>query len=115
VIENYFKKHEDLARRVRNAFNEVGLTLVAKRPAPTLSVFLYPEGIDDKTFRGKLKEKGVVVANTLAELYGKGFRMGHMGSVTKDELLVAVTKIVETFEELGYKVNKGKVIEAFLS
>jgi aspartate aminotransferase-like enzyme len=114
-LENYFKKHEDLARRVRNAFNEAGLTLVAKRPAPTLSVFLYPEGIDDKTFRGKLKEKGVVVANTLAELYGKGFRMGHMGSVTKDELLVAVTKIVETFEELGYKVNKGKVIEAFLS
>lgn len=114
-LENYFKKHEDLARRIRCAFNELGLTLVAKRPAPTLSVFLYPEGIDDKTFRGKLKEKGVVVANTLAELYGKGFRIGHMGSVTKDELLVAVSKIIETFEELGLKVNKGKVVEAFLS
>jgi len=89
-----------MAKSVRNAFKEMGLPLVAKRPAPTLSVFLYPEGIDDKAFRGKLKEKGVVVANTLAELYGKGFRIGHMGSVTKDELIVALYKIVETFEEL---------------
>ncbi|BAL81420.1 pyridoxal-phosphate-dependent aminotransferase family protein [Caldisericum exile] len=114
-LENYFKKHEDLARRVRNAMSEIGLTLVAKRPAPTLSVFLYPDGVEDKTFRGKLKEKGVIVANTLAELYGKGFRIGHMGSVTKDELIVAVSKIAETFEELGVKVNKGNVLNAFLS
>ncbi|MGB9794153.1 MAG: pyridoxal-phosphate-dependent aminotransferase family protein [Caldisericum sp.] len=114
-LENYFKKHEDLARRVRNAMNELGLKLVAKRPAPTLSVFLYPEGIDDKTFRGRLKDHGVVIANTLAELYGKGFRIGHMGSITKDELLVAVSKIAETFEELGVKVSKGNVINAFLS
>ena len=114
-LENYFKQHEEMAKSVRNAFKEMGLPLVAKRPAPTLSVFLYPEGIDDKAFRGKLKEKGVVVANTLAELYGKGFRIGHMGSVTKDELIVALYKIVETFEELGYKCDKGKVFEAFLS
>ena len=114
-LENYFKKHEDMAKSIRAAFKEMGLPLVAKNPAPTLSVFLYPDGIDDKAFRGKLKEKGVVVANTLAELFGKGFRIGHMGSVTKDELIVALYKIVDTFEELGYKCDKGKVFDAFLS
>jgi len=114
-LENYYKKHEELARVVRNAFKEIDFPLVAKRPAPTLSVFLYKDGIDDKEFRMRLKNKGVVVANTLAELYGKGFRIGHMGSVTKDELIVALYKIVETLEEMGYKVDKGKVFEAFLS
>ena len=69
-----------------------------------------------KSIRAAFKEMGLrLVANTLAELYGKGFRIGHMGSVTKDELIVALYKIVDTFEELGYKCDKGKVFDAFLS
>ncbi|MEF3244486.1 MAG: hypothetical protein K6343_00670 [Caldisericaceae bacterium] len=51
----------------------------------------------------------------MGEIFGKGFRIGHMGSVTKDELLVAIYKIGLTFEEFGYKVNLGSALEKFSS
>ena len=114
-LENYFEKHITLARRVRNAMSITGFELVSKNPAPTLSVFKYPQGISDTDFRSKLYEKGIVVAGALAELQGKAFRIGHMGSITEDELIVAVKKIVEVLEGMGVKIEKGEVFKGFLS
>jgi len=114
-LEAYFEKHIALARCVRNAMNIMGFELISKNPAPTLSVFKYPQGISDTDFRSRLYEKGVVVAGALAELQGKAFRIGHMGSVTEDELIVAVKKIVEVLEGMGVKIDKGEVFEGFLS
>jgi len=114
-LENYFEKHITLARRVRNAMSITGFELVSKNPAPTLSVFKYPQGISDTDFRSKLYEKGIVVAGALAELQGKAFRIGHMGSITEDELMVAVKKIVEVLEGMDVKIEKGEVFKEFLS
>lgn len=114
-LENYFDKHITLARRVRNAMSVMGFELVSKNPAPTLSVFKYPQGISDADFRSKLYEKGIVVAGALAELQGKAFRIGHMGSTTEDDLMIAVKKVVEVLEGMGVKIEKGEVFKGFLS
>jgi aspartate aminotransferase-like enzyme len=113
-LNTYYHKHLVLANKVRAAMKALGFDLVSKNPAPTLSVFRYPQGIDDAAFRSKLAQKGIIVAGALAELQGKAFRMGHMGSVTEDELLVAIKKITEVCEELGLTVDKGSVLNAFL-
>jgi len=90
----YYEKHTRMAAKVRAALTTVGFELVSKHPAPTLSVFKYPDGIEDAAFRSKLAVKRVIVASALAELQGKAFRMGHMGSVTEDELLVALKRML---------------------
>ncbi|WP_018963599.1 pyridoxal-phosphate-dependent aminotransferase family protein [Coprothermobacter platensis] len=113
-LEAYYKKHQDLAKKVRGAMETLNFELVSKNPAPTLSVFLFPQGVDDATFRSKLAVKGVIVAGALAELQGKAFRMGHMGSVTEDELFIAIKKILEVCEEMGIRVDKGKALDTFL-
>jgi aspartate aminotransferase-like enzyme len=110
----YYEKHTRMAAKVRAALTTVGFELVSKHPAPTLSVFKYPHGVEDTAFRSRLAVKGVIVASALAELQGKAFRMGHMGSVTEDELLVAVKRILEACQELGVKVDKGQALNAFL-
>lgn len=110
----YFEKHTRMAAKVRAALTAAGFELVSKHPAPTLSVFKYPEGIEDGAFRSKLSAKKVIVASALAELQGKAFRIGHMGSVTEDELFVATKKILEVCEELGFELDKGLVLNAFL-
>ena len=110
----YYEKHTRMAAKVRAALTTVGFELVSKHPAPTLSVFKYPDGIEDAAFRSKLAVKGVIVASALAELQGKAFRMGHMGSVTEDELLVALKRMLEVCQELGVKVDKGQALNAFL-
>lgn len=114
-LENYFDKHITLARRVRNAMSVMGFELVSRNPAPTLSVFKYPQGISDADFRSKLYEKGIVVAGALADLQGKAFRIGHMGSTTEDDLMIAVKKVVEVLEGMGIKIEKGEVFKGFLS
>lgn len=114
-LENYFKKHEILSAKVRAAMNILGFDILAKYPAPTLSVFKYPDGIDDLQFRKALFQKGIVVAAALKELSGKYFRMGHMGSITEDELLIAIKRITEVVETLKGNVNKGEVFNSFLS
>ena len=62
-------------------------------------IFLYPEGVEDEAFRKRLEDKGVVVASCIGNLKGKGFRMGHMGEVRRDELLFAFEKIKEVLKE----------------
>jgi len=114
-LENYFDKHMKLARCVRNAMSVMGFELVSGNPAPTLSVFKYPQGISDADFRSKLYEKGIVVAGALTDLQGKAFRIGHMGSTTEDDLMIAVKKVVEVLEGMGVKIEKGEVFKAFLS
>lgn len=114
-LENYFEKHIVLARRIRCAMKVLGLEILANYPAPTLSVFRYPEGVDDVQFRKALFEKGVVVAAALKELSGKYFRMGHMGSLSEEDLFIALKRIIEVFEGLGIHTDKGRAFEAFFS
>lgn len=114
-LENYFKKHEILSAKVRAAMKTLGFDVLAKYPAPTLSVFKYPDGIDDLQFRKALLQKGVVVAAALKELSGKYFRMGHMGSITEDELLIAIKRVTEVVESLKGKIDKGEVFSSFLN
>jgi len=114
-LDNYFEKHRSLSRKIRNAMKLLDFELLAKNsPAPTLSVFKYPEGINDVDFRGLLEKKEVVVASALGELKGHYFRMGHMGSLTEEELFVALKRIIEVLEDMGIKVNKGKTLEIFV-
>lgn len=114
-LGSYFEKHKKLAKQVRSAMKVLGFDIIARFPAPTLSVFVYPEGIDDLQFRKALYSKGIVVAAALKELNGKCFRMGHMGSLTEDDLLVAIKRIVEVIEEMKGQINKGKVFDAFFN
>ncbi len=114
-LDSYFEKQKRLAKQVRSAMKVLSFEIVARFPAPTLSVFVYPEGIDDPQFRKALYSKGIVVAAALKELAGKCFRMGHMGSLTEDELLVAIKRIVEVIEEMNRPVDKGKVFDAFFN
>lgn len=110
----YFEKHTLLAKKVRAAMSSLGFELVAKIPAPTLSVFRYPEGVDDESFRKLLEEKELFVAGGLKDLKGKTFRIGHMGSTEEEDLFLAIKRILETLEEMGIKVDRGKTLEAFL-
>ncbi|MGB9694774.1 MAG: pyridoxal-phosphate-dependent aminotransferase family protein [Caldisericaceae bacterium] len=112
-LSNYIDKHYKLAKLVRRSMSSMGFELVSKNPAPTLSVFRYPQGVNDLDFRDRLYKKGVVVAGALAELQGKAFRMGHMGSVTEDELFVAVKKIAQVLGEYGLDYNYGEVFSGF--
>lgn len=114
-LQHYFEKHKLLSKKIRSAMKLLGFELLARdSPAPTLSVFRYPEGVNDVGFRALLERQGVIVAAALGELKGYYFRMGHMGSLGEEELFIALKRMIEVLKEIGLKFDIGKVIEAFV-
>ncbi len=87
-LKERYKRHYKNANYIREKMKEIGFEVFGNKNylAPTLSIFIYPEGIDDEKFRGELKEKGITVASGIKDLKGKVFRMGHMGEVKKEDL-----------------------------
>lgn len=96
-LENRFRRHYENANFIREKMDKIGFKVFGNKNylSPTLSLFVYPEGVDDEEFRKKLHEKGITVASGIKNLKGKVFRMGHMGEVKKDELEYAYEKIIQ--------------------
>lgn len=113
-LEKRFKRHYVLAEAFRTAIEALNLKLVAEREsaANTVSAIYYPEGVDDNQFRNEMKKHGVVVAGTLGPLKGKGFRVGHMGNVSQNDIFATVAAIESTLKRLGCKVETGKGVAA---
>ncbi|MCJ7588891.1 MAG: alanine--glyoxylate aminotransferase family protein [Candidatus Aminicenantes bacterium] len=113
-IENRFRRHGLFARAIRAGLSALGFTFLTDSSclADTLSVAVYPEGVEDKAFRGRYAEKGVVVAGGLAQTAGKVFRMGHMGNLTKDQVEFALGALEETLADLGVRREPGAAVAA---
>jgi len=112
-LENRFRRHHVLAEAFRAAMKALNLKIVAEKgyEADTVTAIYYPEGIDDIQFRNEMKNRGVVVASTLGPLKGKGFRVGHMGNVSQNDIAATIAAIETTLKRLGYNVSLGSGIK----
>jgi aspartate aminotransferase-like enzyme len=113
-LENRFKRHRILAEAFRAAVKALKLNLVADETcaADTVTAAYYPEKIEDTAFRSEMKNRGITVASTLGPLKGKGFRVGHMGNVSQNDILSTVAAIEASLKSLGYKFNLGAGLSA---
>jgi len=75
-------------------------------------VVRYPEGLEDKAFRARYFENGVVVAGGLAETAGRVFRMGHMGNLTSGQVLAAIEALEKTLHSLGCRFDPGSGVQS---
>jgi len=108
-IEQRFRRHHIAAEAFRSAMHALNIRLVADREcaADTLTAVYYPENIEDIAFRSEMRQRGVVVAGTLGPLKGKGFRVGHMGNVTQNDIMSTVGAIEATLRHMGHKFSYG--------
>jgi alanine-glyoxylate transaminase/serine-glyoxylate transaminase/serine-pyruvate transaminase len=108
-LEERFERHDLYAEALRAGLGALGFAFFTDPDflAPTLSVVRYPEGGDDKAFRARLSENGVVVAGGLAATAGRVFRMGHMGNLTSADVRFAIEAVERTLADLGRAVEPG--------
>jgi aspartate aminotransferase-like enzyme len=113
-LEERFRRHHILAEAFRAAMNALNLKLVAEKEhvADTITAVYYPENIEDAAFRSEMKKRGIIVASTLGPIKGKGFRVGHMGNVSQNDIMSTVAAIEATLRSLGYKFNYGAGLKA---
>ncbi|MGQ9673387.1 MAG: pyridoxal-phosphate-dependent aminotransferase family protein [Candidatus Aminicenantales bacterium] len=116
-LEQRFLRHHRYAQAIRAGLEELGFRLFTDPAflADTLSVVEYPQGIEDRAFRVRYYENGVVVAGGLAETAGRVFRMGHMGNISSAQIYFALDALEKTLAELGFKFERGASRRAALA
>ena len=113
-LEARYARHERIARSFRAGLAALGLLLITDPAAvaPTLSVVRYPEGLDDVEFRAKMEQYDIVVAGGVGPLKGKIFRVGHMGNICINEIVLALYAIERSLAAMGRTVQAGAAVGA---
>ena len=115
-LENVFVRHRNLAEGVRRAVAAWKLSLVAKEPrwySDTVSAVRVPEGCDAaEVVRQAYQRYGLSLGVGLAQLAGKAFRIGHLGSVNELMLLSALAGAEMAMRDAGVPVELGSGLAA---
>jgi len=83
--------------------------------ANTLSAPFYPEGIAAGDFLSAASHEGVILAGgLLADIKPQYFRVGHMGSAHRNDLLATLGAIESALQKNGYALKPGTCMKAAL-
>ena len=96
-------RHARVAEACRKGVRDLGLELYPRTEeycSPTVTAVRVPERIGWKELDRRLRERGVGVGGSYGPLAGKVFRLGHMGSQARDEL------VAQTLEALREAVGR---------
>jgi aspartate aminotransferase-like enzyme len=91
--EGVFARHEACAAAGRAGLEALEFELFADQrfASRTVTAARVPDGLDWKAFNAEVKRQGVVLAGGQGKLAGKIFRLGHLGSVTVEEIIGAMS------------------------
>jgi aspartate aminotransferase-like enzyme len=112
--DGIFARHEACAAASRAGLAALGFELFAdpRFASKTVTAAKLPEGHDWKPFNAAIKSHGVVLAGGQGKLTGKIFRLGHLGSVTVDEILGAIAVLERVSVEQGRRIEPGRAVAA---
>jgi aspartate aminotransferase-like enzyme len=88
--ERVFARHEEVAQQCRNGLRECGIELwpaPGSVPSPTVTAAVVPASMTWREWHDRLRAKGLAVGGSLGPLAGKVFRLGHMGSQARREIM----------------------------
>ena len=112
--EAIFARHEACAAASRAGLAALGFELFAdeRHYSRTVTAATVPEGLDWKAFNHKLRDRGLVLAGGQGKLKGRIFRLGHLGSVTVEEILGAIALLEDVSIQFGRPVEPGSAVAA---
>ena len=114
-VQNRIAMIRKQADATRAAFEAMGLQLFVPQGyrSDTVTAVRYPQGVDDSKMRKWLKERNVVIAGGQDSAKGVIFRLGHMGTVSTEELFGGIAAVERALLANGASIKKGAFAEAF--
>ncbi len=114
TAEGVFARHEACAAAARSGLAALGFDLFADRrfASTTVTCVRIPAGVDWKALNAAVKRRGVVLAGGQDKLAGQVFRIGHLGSVTVEEILGAIGALEAVGLEQGRDLRPGAAVGA---
>jgi aspartate aminotransferase-like enzyme len=112
--DGVFARHAAAQAMTRAGLRALGFELLAadEVASKTVTAAWIPDSLDWKAFNGTLKKHGLVLAGGQGKLKGKIFRLGHLGSVTTDDILAAIGVLEIAAIEQGLDVQPGAAVAA---
>ncbi len=113
-LEARFARHARIGRAVRAGLAAVGFEPFTDAGclADTLTVPVYPQGIEDAAFRSGMAGLGVVVAPALGPVAGKACRIGHMGNIGAGEVFRLLHAVEGALNGAGRSIEPGTAVAA---
>ena len=112
-IDNSVRRHSLLASATRAGVKALGLKLFAEHPANSVTSVWMPEGLDSSLFIKKLMaEEGVTIAGAQGPWKGKFFRIGHLGFVDSNDIILTLSAIERVLKKMGVVIELGAGITA---
>ena len=112
--ESIFARHEACAAAARAGLIALGFELFAdaQHYSRTVTAANVPDDLDWKAFNSELRRRGLVLAGGQGKLTGRIFRLGHLGSVTLEEILGALSTLEIAALGSGRAVSPGAAVAA---
>jgi aspartate aminotransferase-like enzyme len=109
-----FARHVACAAATQAGLQALGFELFAEAThrSRTVTAAHIPSGLDWKQFNTELKRRGLILAGGQARLAGKVFRVGHLGSVSVDDIVDALETIEAVSIEWGRPIEAGTAARA---
>jgi aspartate aminotransferase-like enzyme len=109
-----FARHEACAAATQAGIEALGFRLFAEpaNRSKTVTAAWIPDDLDWKPFNADLRKRGLVVAGGQGKLTGRIFRIGHLGSVTVDEIIGAMATLEGALLAAGRDVEPGRAVAA---
>ncbi len=112
-LENVFKRHQVIAKAVREGIKALNLKIFPEEEiaSDTVTAIRIPNNMEGSQLRNILKEEyGIIVGGGLGKI--DMLRVGHMGIVASTQYILPFFLALElTLAKLGYKFEKGVSIE----
>ena len=115
-LQTRYERHKKNALALHAAFESLGFTILAEQEcrAVTLTNLIYPKGVDDALFRKTMIEEGAIIAAALASYAGKACRIGHMGNITLNDMVVLLGAIERSLKKCGLDIEPGKSVGTYI-
>jgi aspartate aminotransferase-like enzyme len=112
--EAVFARHQACAAATQAGLEALGFRLFADAAvrSKTVTAAWVPDDLVWKPFNAELRRAGLVVAGGQGKLTGKIFRVGHLGSVTVEEIIAAMATLEATLIAAGRDVVPGAGVAA---
>jgi aspartate aminotransferase-like enzyme len=116
-LEQGQRRHRLMGEMCRAGVQAAGLELLCQDEgfaSNSLTAVKVPQGVEASTFRKvALKSFGVVLAGGQGKIMKDMiFRIGHMGYVTPNDVLVALASVENSLTILGYPLQVGSAVAA---
>jgi alanine-glyoxylate transaminase/serine-glyoxylate transaminase/serine-pyruvate transaminase len=95
-LENVFRRHTDLACLFRQGVRRIGLEVLPpeEEASPTVTAVKLPQGVSHKELSDLLeRDYGVVIGEGLGKIKDSVFRVGHMGSIQRTDVLAVLSAL----------------------